>query len=43
MSYNLRAILKTLHQQCIGHENDIQSCHNIAQSVYSFTATHSQL
>jgi len=33
----------TSAMHCIGHENDIQSCRSIAQSVDSFAATHSQL
>jgi len=33
----------SIAMHCIGHENEIQSCRSIAQSVYSFAATHSQL
>jgi len=36
-------IFKIVNQQYVGHENDIQCYRNIAQSVYSFAATHSQL
>jgi len=39
-SHKRQRFKKILHQQCIGHENDIQSRRNTAQSVYSFAATH---